>query len=95
MNELLVKPFDVGRAALEDYLDGSLYPACLDVTETQPLRDALAAGSILADSTVLTATHDNVLYVFPMSVVLSYNVIQGTTNGQHWVMTFCKRCKRA
>ncbi len=82
--------FDPGRAMLEDYLDG--YPARLDVTETQSLAGALAAGRVLADTRLLAFEHQDLLYTFPMSVVLSYNVIQGQIQDQPWVMTFCNAC---
>ncbi|MEO8609976.1 MAG: DUF3179 domain-containing (seleno)protein [Chloroflexota bacterium] len=84
--------FDAGRAVLEDYLDTSLYPARLMVSEAQSLADALAAGSIPADTRMLTFEHDSVLYTFPMSVVLSYNVIQGSIQDKPWMMTFCNAC---
>lgn len=80
--------FDAGRAVLEDYLDGSLYPPQLTITTTQPLREALAAGQLAADAHALTFELNGVLHVVPMSVVLSYNVIQGAG----WVMTFCNAC---
>jgi hypothetical protein len=82
--------FDPGRAMLEDYLDG--YPARLDVTETQSLAQALAAGQVVADTRLLVFEHEGLLYTFPMSVVLSYNVIQGQIQDQLWMMTFCNAC---
>lgn len=82
--------FDAGRAMLEDYLDG--YPARLDVTETQSLARALAAGVVAADTRLLAFEHNDLLYTFPMSVVLSYNVIQGQIQDQPWMMTFCNAC---
>src|SRR5690349_15091980 len=82
--------FDPGRAMLEDYLDG--YPARLDVTETQSLAGALAAGVVTADTRLLAFEHNDLLYTFPMSVVLSYNVIQGQIQDQPWMMTFCNAC---
>lgn len=82
--------FDAGRAMLEDYLDG--YPARLDVTETQSLAEALAAGQVLPDTRLLAFEHEGLLYTFPMSVVLSYNVIQGQVGDQAWMMTFCNAC---
>jgi hypothetical protein len=82
--------FDPGRAMLEDYLDG--YPARLDVTETQSLAQALAAGQVVADTRLLAFEHEGLLYTFPMSVVLSYNVIQGQIQDQPWIMTFCNAC---
>jgi len=84
--------FDAGRAVLEDYLDGSLYPARLMVSEAQPLGDALTAGQVSADTHLLAFEYAGVLYTFPMSVVLCYNVIQGNLNGRPWMMTFCNAC---
>ena len=88
----IVKTFDVGRAVLEDYLDTSLYPARLMVSEAHSLNEAMAAGSILPDTRMLTFEHEAMLYTFPMSVVLSYNVIQGMIRQQPWMMTFCNAC---
>ncbi|MBZ0290314.1 MAG: DUF3179 domain-containing protein [Anaerolineae bacterium] len=87
-----LKTFDVGRAVLEDYLDTSLYPARLMVSEAQSLADAVRAGSLPPDARMLTFEHDGVLYTFPMSVVLSYNVIQGAIHDKPWMMTFCNAC---
>src|SRR5690349_11930391 len=87
-----LKTFDVGRAVLEDYLDNSLYPARLMVSEAQPLGEAVLSGIIPPDARLLTFEHERVLYTFPMSVVLSYNVIQGMIRERHWMMTFCNAC---
>jgi uncharacterized protein DUF3179 len=87
-----LKTFDAGRAVLEDYLDNSLYPSRLMVSEAQSLGEAMGAGSIPADARMLTFEHVGVLYTFPMSVVLSYNVIQGTIQDKPWMMTFCNAC---
>ncbi|MBZ0281165.1 MAG: DUF3179 domain-containing protein [Anaerolineae bacterium] len=80
--------FDAGRAVLEDYLDGSLYPARLNVTDSQPL----AEGQLAPETHLLTFEHMDILHVIPMNVVLCYNVIQGETNGKPWMMTFCNAC---
>jgi hypothetical protein len=87
-----LKTFDAGRAVLEDYLDTSLYPARLMVSEAQSLGETIAAGSIPADTRLLTFEYEGVLYTFPMSVVLSYNVIQGSIQDRPWMMTFCNAC---
>src|SRR5689334_23091834 len=62
------------------------------VSEAQSLSEAMAAGSILADTRLLTFEHEGMLYTFPMSVVLSYNVIQGSIQDKPWMMTFCNAC---
>jgi uncharacterized protein DUF3179 len=85
-----VRHFDAGRAMLEDYLDG--YPARLMVTEAQPLESAVAAGQIAPDARMLAFEYGGALYAVPMTVVLSYNVIQGEINQQPWMMTFCNAC---
>ena len=91
MQEL--KTFELGRAMLEDYLDTSLYPARLDVTEAQSLHDALTAQQIAPDTPLLTFENEEHLYGIPMTVVLSYNVMQGhTPDDQPWMMTFCNAC---
>ena len=87
-----LKAFDRGRAMLEDYLDSSLYPARLMVNESYSLQDTLANGQLALDSRVLVFEHAQILYAFPMTVVLSYNVIQGQIGDQKWMMTFCNAC---
>ncbi len=87
-----LKSFDPGRAMLEDYLDSSLYPARLTVNETYSLQDSLANGQLALDSRLLVFEHKQILYAFPMTVVLSYNVIQGQIGDQQWMMTFCNAC---
>ena len=89
--------FDVGRAMLEDYLDG--YPARLEVADEQPLQQALIAQMIAPDTRLLTFEQDGQLYALPMTVVLAYNVIQGQTKAvsaggkdQPWMLTFCNAC---
>ena len=84
--------FDPGRAMLEDYLDRSLYPARLMVDETYSLAESLASGQLALDSRLLVFEHEQILYAFPMTVVLSYNVIQGQIGEQQWMMTFCNAC---
>ena len=91
MQEL--KTFDVGRAMLEDYLDTSIYPARLEISAAQLLYDAVTAQQIAPDARLLTFEYDGVLYAFPMTMVLSYNVIQGRIGDhQPWIMTFCNAC---
>ncbi len=85
-----VNHFDAARAVLRDYLEG--YPARLTVSAQQPLSDALSNEQIGADSRLLTFEYNGVLYTIPMSVVLSYNVVQGSIGGQEWLMTFCNAC---
>jgi hypothetical protein len=85
-------PFDPTRAMLEDYLDGSQYPPHLTVTDSIPLQEALAQGQIASDTRLLTFTLQERLYATPMTVVLSYNVIQGEVADQPWMMTFCNAC---
>ncbi len=87
-----LKSFDPGRAMLEDYLDSSLYPARLMVSETYSLQGALESGQLALDSRLLVFERDQTLYAFPMTVVLSYNVIQGQIGDQAWMMTFCNAC---
>jgi hypothetical protein len=87
-----LKPFDSRLAVLEDYLDGSMYPARLDAHEVLPLSEALAAQIVSPDTHLLAFEQDNILHTFPMSVVLCYNVIQGQTNDTPWMMTFCNAC---
>lgn len=82
--------FDTRRAVLDDYLAG--YPARLDVSPGQRLSEALAANQVAADASLLTFEHDKVFYVIPMNMVLAYNVIQGQSGGQPWMMTFCNAC---
>lgn len=91
MQEL--KSFEVGRAMLEDYLDGSVYPARLEVTEAKSLHDALLTQQVIPETPLLTFENEEQLYGVPMTVVLSYNVIQGQTKDQEpWMMTFCNAC---
>ncbi len=87
-----LKSFDPGRAMLEDYLDSNLYPARLMVNEIHSLQVALADGQLALDSRLLVFEHNQILYTFPMTVVLSYNVIQGQIADQEWMMTFCNAC---
>jgi len=87
-----LKTFDPGRAMLEDYLDTKLYPARLMVNESHSLEDGLANHQLSLDTRLLVFEYEQVLYTFPMSVVLSYNVIQGQIGEQPWVMTFCNAC---
>ena len=83
--------FDVGRAMLEDYLDG--YPARLDIADALPLNQALMTGVIVPDARLLTFEQDGLLYALPTSLVLAYNVIQGRTKAdQPWMLTFCNAC---
>jgi len=84
------KTFDAGRAVLQDYLSG--YPASLTVSQTASLKDAVFADQIAADAHVLVYQREDRLIAFPMSVVLSYNVIQGEHDQQPWMMTFCNAC---
>lgn len=84
--------FDATRAVLEDYLDGNLYPSHLTITESQPLAELLAAGQLTPDTHLLVFEQNELLYAFPMTLVLAYNVIQGETEGKPWVMTFCNAC---
>lgn len=84
--------FDAGRAMLEDYLDSSLYPPRLEASESQSLAAALDAGVVLPETHLLTFEVGGVLHSFPMHVVLSYNVIQGSLDQQPWLMTFCNAC---
>src|SRR5689334_21508151 len=85
-----LKTFDAGRAMLEDYLQG--YPARLMVADGKPLAEALAASEVAPDTRLLTFEQNGILYAFPMTVVLSYNVIQGKINDQPLMMTFCNAC---
>ncbi len=89
--------FDVGRAMLEDYMEG--YPARLelDSANAQPLQDALMAQTITPDARLLTFEQDGRLYALPMTIILAYNVVQGqakTAAGQTqpWMLTFCNAC---
>jgi hypothetical protein len=82
--------FDANRAVLQDYLNG--YPARLIVEERQPLAEALAQGNTTPETRLLAFELNDALYVIPMNVVLSYNVIQGAAAGQPWMMTFCNAC---
>lgn len=77
-----VKSFDPRRAVLEDYLNG--YPAALQVSQTEPLQ----SQHLPPDERLLTFEYDQQLYAVPMSLVLSYNVVQG----EGWMMTFCNAC---
>ena len=88
----LIQFFDAGRAMLEDYLDPEIYPARLNITEFQPLNDALAGKQVSPETHMLVFEHDGVLHTVPMTVVICYNVIQGTTNEKSWIMTFCNAC---
>jgi Protein of unknown function (DUF3179) len=88
----ILKSFDPGRAMLEDYLDGSLYPPRLIVKEPSSLQHAVATGQLALDSRLLVFEYEQTLYTFPMTVVLSYNVIQGQIGDQPWMMTFCNAC---
>lgn len=92
---LELKSFDVGRAMLDDYLDSATFPGRIDIdiAQAKPLKDALEAGDVALDTRMLTFEHEGKLYTFPMTLVLSHNVIQGDTpTGEPWVMTFCNAC---
>lgn len=88
----VIEVFDPGRAMLEDYLDRNLYPARLMVNEAQSLEDSVSKGELQLDTRLLTFEYAGNLYVFPMKVVLSYNVIQGQIDDHEWMMTFCNAC---
>lgn len=89
----MVRPFDPARAQLEDYLDTSLFPARLEVSQATPLNAALETGLISDDTRLMTFEYQDTLYAFPMRVVLAYNVIQGQIGDrQPWLMTFCNAC---
>jgi hypothetical protein len=85
-----VKTFDAGRAVLQDYLAG--YPARLMVEKQFPLQEALAQGLAVPETRLLGFMLADALYVIPMQIVLSYNVIQGQAAEQDWMMTFCNAC---
>ncbi len=77
---------------MEDY-GKNFSPPRLAVTDMDKLEAHLERGSIAPDTRLLTFAVDDVLYTFPMTTVLSYNVIQGQIDGSHpWVMTFCNAC---
>lgn len=85
--------FDPARAAFEDYLDTSLFPARLMVEDPQPLADAIHAGLVAPDVNLLTFERDGKLIALPMPVILSYNVIQSEEPDKSpWLMTFCNAC---
>ncbi len=84
------KHFDVTRAVLQDYLQG--FPARLMIEERLPLDEALTAGHVTPETRLLSFEYAGALYAVPMTVVLSYNVIQGEVSGQPWMMTFCNAC---
>lgn len=85
-----VKTFDAGRAVLQDYLAG--YPSRLMVEEQHSLTETMAQGMIMPETRLLAFELAEALYVIPMNTVLSYNVIQGRTGDQDWMMTFCNAC---
>jgi hypothetical protein len=90
-----LKTFDVHRAVFDDYLDYTLFPARLEleVSDLQPLGDALAVQNLPLDTHLLSFEAKGNLYVFPMAMVLAYNVIHGQFHdGTSWVMTFCNAC---
>jgi hypothetical protein len=84
--------FDVGRATLEDHLNSSIYPPQLFATNFRPLQQAVNAAQVDLSTHLLTFEHQDQLYAFPMSLVVCYNVIQGQTDEQPWMMTFCNAC---
>ncbi|MDX2161657.1 MAG: DUF3179 domain-containing (seleno)protein [bacterium] len=85
--------FDVSRAHLQDYLDTDKFPARLEISDSVPLRDALAEGRIAPETEMLSFEQEGILYTFPMQMILSYNVIQGQISPEKpWVMTFCNAC---
>lgn len=84
--------FNVERATLEDHLDSSIYPPQLLANNFRPLQEAVDAGQVDLTTRLLTFEHQNQLYAFPMSLVVCYNVIQGQTGDQSWLMTFCNAC---
>lgn len=85
--------FNAGLAMLDDYLDTSLYPARLHIRAGQPLYAALTSQDILPEEHLLGVTWHGRLHVFPMKMVLCYNVIEGVTDeDEPWVMTFCNAC---
>ncbi len=93
MNSLtLEKEFDVSRAVLEDYLDAEMYPPRLVVEDALPLQQALDAAQIALDTRLLTFMSGDKLLAIPMSVVLSYNVIQSDNAERNWMLTFCNAC---
>jgi hypothetical protein len=90
-----LKTFDVHRAVFDDYLDYTVFPARLDLdtSHIQPLADALSEQKIPLDTHLLGFEAKGSLYVFPMALVLAYNVIHGDfPDGEAWVMTFCNAC---
>jgi hypothetical protein len=90
-----IRTFDVHRAVFDDYLDYTIFPARLelDISDMQPLNDALANQSIPLDTHLLGFEAKGSVYVFPMALVLAYNVIHGQfPDGSSWVMTFCNAC---
>jgi hypothetical protein len=88
-----VTTFDVRRAMLDDYLDSSVYPQRVELTEGQSLQAAFDTQQIAPDTRLLTFEKDGILYTVPMTVVLSYNVIQvRASNQESWMMTFCNAC---
>lgn len=91
--ETAAPTFNVGLAMLEDYLDTTLYPARLRIEYPQPLYTALTSQEILPEEHLLGVTWNGRLHVFPMKMVLCYNVIEGLTdNNEPWVLTFCNAC---
>lgn len=91
--ETTTTTFNAGLAMLEDYMDTSIYPAQLHIKSPQPLYAALTAQDILPEEHMLGVTWNQRLHVFPMKMVLCYNVIEGVTEDEEpWVMTFCNAC---
>jgi hypothetical protein len=93
MSEL--RAFDVHRAVFDDYLDYTIFPARLelDISDMQPLSEALAEQKIPLDTHLLSFEAKGNLYTFPMALVLAYNVIHGQFHdGESWMMTFCNAC---
>ena len=84
--------FNLQNAVLEDYLDSNLYPPRLEITTTQPLKQAIDTGVLAPNTELLTFEYDGQLMAFPLTTVVCYNVIQGELNDKPWMMTFCNAC---
>lgn len=62
------------------------------VTQMTSLSAALAAGQIMPRAAVLYVQFSDTYLVFKTTHLALYNVMQGVTEGQHWMVTFCAVC---
>ena len=58
------------------------------VTETETMRDALAAGKLQDDTRVLVMDHATEVLAFLTDQMTYHHVAQGETDGEPWMVSF-------